>query len=52
MGVLRIMVADDHEVVRKGLVSLLQAQQEWQVCGEAGDGREAVEKAIQLSLTF
>lgn len=48
MGVLRILVADDHEVVRKGLVSLLQAQPEWQVCGEAGDGREAVEKAIQL----
>jgi DNA-binding NarL/FixJ family response regulator len=48
MGVLRIMVADDHEVVRKGLVALLQAQPEWQVCGEAGDGREAVEKAIQL----
>src|SRR6185437_6490263 len=48
MGVLRILVADDHEVVRKGLVSLLQAQPDWQVCGEAGDGREAVEKAIQL----
>jgi len=46
--VLRIMVADDHEVVRKGLVALLQAQPDWQVCGEAGDGREAVEKAIQL----
>ena len=48
MGVFRILVADDHEVVRKGLVSLLQAQQEWQVCGEAGDGREAVEKALEL----
>lgn len=48
MGVFRILVADDHEVVRKGLVSLLQAQPEWQVCGEAGDGREAVEKALQL----
>ena len=48
MGVLRIMVADDHEVVRKGLVALLQAQPDWQVCGEAGDGREAVEKAVQL----
>src|SRR5438093_1780478 len=48
MSVLRIMVADDHEVVRRGLVSLLQAQPEWQVCGEAGDGREAVEKALEL----
>jgi DNA-binding NarL/FixJ family response regulator len=42
------MIADDHEVVRKGLISLLQAQPDWQVCGEAGDGREAVEKAQQL----
>ena len=48
MAAFRILVADDHEVVRKGLVSLLQAQPEWQVCGEAGDGREAVEKALQL----
>jgi DNA-binding NarL/FixJ family response regulator len=42
------MIADDHEVVRKGLISLLQAQPDWQVCGEAADGREAVEKAQQL----
>jgi DNA-binding NarL/FixJ family response regulator len=48
MGTFRILVADDHEVVRKGLVSLLQAQPEWQVIGEAGDGREAVDKALQL----
>lgn len=48
MAVFRILVADDHEVVRKGLVSLLQAQPEWQVVGEAGEGREAVEKAQQL----
>jgi DNA-binding NarL/FixJ family response regulator len=48
MAIFRILVADDHEVVRKGLVSLLQQQPDWQVCGEAGDGREAVEKAQQL----
>ena len=48
MGVLRILVADDHEVVRRGLVSLIQARAEWEVCGEAGDGREAVEKAFHL----
>jgi DNA-binding NarL/FixJ family response regulator len=48
MGVFRILVADDHEVVRKGLVALLQAQPEWQVCGEAAEGREAVEKTFQL----
>src|SRR5438046_10710132 len=45
MTVLRIFVADDHEVVRKGLVSLLQAQPNWSICGEAADGHEAVERA-------
>lgn len=45
----RIFIADDHEVVRKGLMSLLQVQPDWQVCGEAADGREAVEKASQLN---
>ena len=45
---LRILVADDHEVVRRGLVVLLQGQSEWEICGEAGDGREAVEKTQKL----
>ena len=48
MGPSRVLVADDHEVVRKGLVSLLQDRPGWVVCGEAADGREAVEKAIAL----
>jgi DNA-binding NarL/FixJ family response regulator len=45
---LRIMIADDHEVVRRGLCTLLQAHDGWEICGEATDGREAVEKAKQL----
>jgi DNA-binding NarL/FixJ family response regulator len=45
---LRIMIADDHEVVRRGLCTLLQAHDGWEICGEARDGREAVEKAKQL----
>ncbi len=45
---LRILLADDHEIVRRGLCALLRAQPEWDVCGEASNGREAVEKAIQL----
>jgi DNA-binding NarL/FixJ family response regulator len=45
---LRILIADDHEVVRRGLCNLLQAREDWEVCGEATDGREAVEKASQL----
>ncbi len=48
MGNLRIMVADDHEVVRKGLRSLLEAQPGWQVCSEATDGRDVVKKAVEL----
>jgi DNA-binding NarL/FixJ family response regulator len=44
----RIVIADDHEVVRKGLIALLQAQPDWEVIGEAADGREAVEKAQKL----
>jgi DNA-binding NarL/FixJ family response regulator len=46
---LRILVADDHEVVRRGLCALLEAHAGWQVCGEAADGREAVAKAKDLN---
>src|ERR1700681_474026 len=45
---LRILIADDHEVVRRGLCALLQAREGWEICAEAKDGREAVEKAAQL----
>lgn len=45
---LRILIADDHDVVRRGLHALISAHPGWVVCGEAGDGREAVEKARQL----
>ncbi len=44
----RILVADDHEVVRQGVRALLEGQPEWVVCGEARSGREAVAKAIEL----
>ena len=45
---LRILIADDHELVRRGLAALLQAHEGWEICAEAKDGREAVEKARQL----
>jgi DNA-binding NarL/FixJ family response regulator len=48
MESLRLLVADDHEIVRKGLRSLLEAQPGWQVTAEASDGREAVEKAKEV----
>src|SRR5437879_13863734 len=44
----RILVADDHQVVRTGLRALLESRTGWQVCAEAANGHEAVEKAGQL----
>jgi len=44
----QILVADDHEVVRRGLCALLQAQPDWEICGEAADGRDALEKTQKL----
>jgi DNA-binding NarL/FixJ family response regulator len=46
--VVRILVADDHEVVRKGLVALLAQRPDWQVCAEAMNGREAVKLALKF----
>jgi len=48
MTPLRILVADDHQVVRTGLRTLLESKAGWRVCAEAGNGREAVEKAGEL----
>lgn len=45
---MRILVADDHEVIRRGVCSLLAAGRDLEICGEAVDGQDAVEKAHQL----
>jgi DNA-binding NarL/FixJ family response regulator len=45
---LRILVADDHELVRRGLKELLDSQPGWEVVGEASNGREALELAKRL----
>jgi DNA-binding NarL/FixJ family response regulator len=45
MPPLRILVADDHDVVRTGLRTLLESRKGWLVCAEAANGRDAVEKA-------
>jgi DNA-binding NarL/FixJ family response regulator len=44
----RILVADDHDVVRCGIRTLLESHAGWAVCGEARDGREAVAKVEEL----
>ncbi len=48
MTKVRILVADDHDVVRLGVRALLERRPEWEVCGEASSSQEAVEKAKRL----
>lgn len=48
MEQLRLLIADDHEIVRRGLRSILEQQAGWEVVGEACDGREAVAQAKEL----
>ena len=45
----RILIADDHEVMRRGLRGLIESHQEWAVCGEAVEGDEAVRKSMELN---
>jgi DNA-binding NarL/FixJ family response regulator len=45
---LRILVVDDHAVVRRGVRSLLESHDGWEVCGEATTGRDAVEQSRRL----
>ena len=48
MTALRILLADDHTVVRQGLRRVLEERPEWQVVAEAGDGRDAVRLAEEF----
>src|SRR5215469_5788367 len=48
MACVRILIVDDHELVRQGLRALLASRPAWEVCGEAADGVEAIEKAAEL----
>jgi CheY-like chemotaxis protein/two-component sensor histidine kinase len=45
----RILIADDHEMMRRGLRGLIESHQEWAVCGEAVEGDEAVRKSVELN---
>lgn len=46
---IQVLIAEDHTIVRKGLVSILDAEMDFEVIGEAADGREAVQLAIDLN---
>ena len=54
MGSLRVLVADDHDIVRNGVRTLIEEKPGWEVVGEASDGREAVQKAklVQPDVTI
>jgi DNA-binding NarL/FixJ family response regulator len=44
---LRIMIADDHEIVRRGVRDVIESHAGWEVCGEASDGQEALAIAVR-----
>ncbi len=44
----RILIADDHEIVRRGILPLIASEWGWEVCGEAVQGRQAVSMALEL----
>ena len=48
MGRLRIVIGDDHTLMRQGLRKILEEQREWEVVAEAGDGRQAVKETLSL----
>lgn len=45
---LRILIADDHDIMREGTRTVIERQAGWEVCGTAATGREAIAQAIQL----
>jgi len=47
-GIIRLLIADDHPVVRDGLRGIFEASGEFEVAGEAANGREAVDRAAAL----
>src|SRR5580704_5178059 len=49
MAPVRLLIADDHEIVRRGLRTVLETRQGWLVVAEASDGREALQKAEEVN---
>ena len=48
MAKIRVLLADDHAIVREGVKALLNLADDMEVVGEAADGREAIERAVEL----
>ena len=49
MGELRLLLGDDHTVLRHGLRKILEDRRDWRVVAEAGNGRDAVREALATS---
>jgi response regulator RpfG family c-di-GMP phosphodiesterase len=47
LAMLRILIADDHDIVRSGLRTVIEAQADWEVVAEASNGKDAVSKALE-----
>jgi DNA-binding NarL/FixJ family response regulator len=45
---MRILIVDDHDVIRRGVRAILSERKDIEICGEAVDGRDAIEKAREL----
>jgi len=45
----RVLIVDDHAFIRRGVETILESSPEWQVCGEASNGNDAIRLANQLS---
>ena len=45
---MRIVIADDNDLVRRGVRSILSSQKQYEICGEAADGEEALQKVREL----
>ncbi len=45
---MRILIADDNDIIRRGVIGILSSETNWEVCGEAKDGSETLRKAEEL----
>jgi two-component system, NarL family, response regulator NreC len=45
----KVLIVDDHAFIRRGVQGILQAHPEWQLCGEADNGKDAVRMALELN---
>jgi len=48
MGALRILIADDHDLMLRGIRTIIESHEGWTICGEVHNGREAIAKASEL----